>query len=178
MLPAKAQEIAATLEHWEVNPDYVHATVVQLRRPDLPEAVLYLRGRRGRIEITGQFPPQHFPAQPPRITVSQKRSGAAIAADIKRRFLPDYFPALSVALERARAAEREAAAANAALETLATALGERVTQPATPDREGYLTHYGSHGRLKVRTLHGGQFAVEIQITADLETILQFCDLVR
>ncbi len=179
MLQAKAQEIAAALEHWQVDPDCAYPALVHLKRPDLPEVGIRLRVYNGRISITGKFPPYSVPAQPPRITVSRERDGAAIAADIKRRFLPDYITALSQALREERQAQEQIVQQNAQLDTLAEGLGCAVTQYVERNCQGSIIHYTrDKGRIKLRPMYNGQIEVEIRATGGLELALEFCALMR
>jgi hypothetical protein len=97
----QVRQVAALLQWSYVSPhedqrDDVWAKITNDTGASL---AFYLSG--GRIEITGCFPPHYSPhGKEHSISVAHSKEPIAIAADIKRRLLPAYLPAMFEALQR------------------------------------------------------------------------------
>jgi hypothetical protein len=144
------------------------------QHPAKAYAAIWFREQRGRLIITGAYPPNHYPPQDrrPRITVSATRAPKAIARDIQRRFLPDYLEAYSGSVRRCRAAQFNIATTNTQLEQLAEIVGE-TAQPTEYGRRGRL--YLPDGKLEAHAVDSRRFHIELH-GIDFETACAICEI--
>lgn len=154
---AVAQRIAPHLRDWtpETNGNDL---VGILRRPD--GAGIILSAQRAytinsRIEVSGDYPPKHYPSGPRfAISISPKRTPQDMAADIQRRFLPEYDRLYAACWASAEDERRRWQEKIETTQRLASLLGVRFQPPA--DREKVCELSWSEGEFyaHVRTENG------------------------
>lgn len=95
---------------------------------------LYLRGRGGRVEVSGRFPRSGsgwalpYGTEAPRITAAMSRGARAVALDIKRRFIPEYLILYREAVDRCSAANKRAKETERTMRMLAEAFETTLRQ--------------------------------------------------
>jgi hypothetical protein len=126
-----ARELEAFLPGWSLNCDPANRPRFALfEGPDGAGFYVELdrRTNPARLAVHGRYPTPYCPdpARRLRITVSSARPVEAIAADVRRRFLPTYLELYAQLRERRQRAEERERRDAAIRAELAAILGERV----------------------------------------------------
>ncbi len=153
--------VALDLEPFFTEDWQAHVIPAGLRRDDGAQLVLrHQRGTRGRVHVSGHYPPGFAPPTEERthITVALSRGAETIARDIQRRFLPPY-------LEHWADACREQASQAAALARQQAQLEELAAVLDVPVRD-----YGSGPWLDWRY---GTAVADIRVRSEAHLKLQF-----
>ncbi len=135
-----AQKLADTLPAWSLTSDQTkNSCYALLAGPDDAGMGIELDTRKtpARLIISGRYPTGYYPAKNnrPKITISSARSIEAIAADIERRFLPDYKSCYAQVREAQRAIEEQTRRDNTTRAEFAAIL-------KTPPGVGEINFYG------------------------------------